>query len=641
MKERELSNTTVYIVHLGVGGWIYESEPSNVTDHLNHRHPNLRDRSITREGQKSLLILWHRIVFVITYLLYRINKLTQQQQQQQNKHTMVWLGGPRSFRGSSTTTCCFPCMYLFLMLVTRTTLGLENQTDRMVAYVANWQSCIIDTKQIEQYTHVTIAFAVSYTWTATQNICSETCEIDDPLLCNNAFDASYMDALHAQGKKVLLSFGGAGMGGSWETDLTLGCWQYCFGRETQVVQRLVDIVETYQFDGIDIDYEWYYENDQRGSGFTKGDEAIQFLSQVTLGLRQQLPPDAIVTHAPMDIDLLPGTQYFELIRTTIGPMLDFLMPQYYNGVTRPALDGFFNGTGTDYMKTATHYQTLVQDLFNGDATRILFGFCIRECGDYNALPLEAAQVMCDVRSLYPDNGGAFFWVAGDDVDGTWSSVVNQAMQGDGTSCTIQTYIPGPAETTAPTIAKTNIICGENTFEPCCPPDFTGMRASDACTKFYHCVDGELSGNPSPCGNGLLFNDATQTCDYEANVPCFVPPVTNSTASPTRPSPTPQPSEAPSTKIPSSPIESNNTTKSPQGQEEPDRPSPTTPPTEDPSTKIPSPTIESNNPTRPSQQQEEPEQPTATPSSPSPSTGYFFASDFFWISLILCGVALLN
>lgn len=483
-----------------------------------------------------------------------------------------------------------------LLLVQRTS-GLENRTDRMVAFAGTWQSCL-DSAQIEQYTHVVIAFAVTYTWTETKNICSETCEIFDPLICNNSYNATLMDTLRAQGKKVMLSFGGAAMGGSWEPDLSLGCWQYCFGRETQVVQRLVEIVETYQFDGVDIDYEWYYEDNQDDSGFSKGAEAIQFLSQVTLGLRQQLPPNAIVTHAPMDTDLLPGTQYFELLRTTIGPVLDFLMPQYYNGVTWPAFDGFDNTSSTTIgsITAATHYQTLVQDIFNGDATRIVFGFCIRECGDYNMPPFEAAKIMCDVRSLYPDNGGAGFWVAGDDVGGQWSSVVNQALRGNGTDCTIQTNAPQvfpsqspflpsdaatpgnitsapitmapstfiPVPTIAPTVTKTNVVCGENTFEPCCPPEFTGMRAFDACTKFYHCVGGVLSGNPIPCDSGLLFDDAAQTCDFEQNVSCFVPPDKNPTVVPTLPNPTAMPTP-PSTKIPSAPLQS---TRPPQEREEP-------------------------------------------------------------------------
>merc|ERR1712194_24532 len=54
-----------------------------------------------------------------------------------------------------------------------------------------------------------------------------------------------------------------------------------------------------------------------------------------------------ITHAPMDSDLVPSngfaSQYFRILKDRRAD-LDFLMPQFYNGVTRPGLDGF-DGTG--------------------------------------------------------------------------------------------------------------------------------------------------------------------------------------------------------------------------------------------------------------------------------------------------------
>eukprot|EP00538_Stauroneis_constricta_P002134 CAMPEP_0119553830 /NCGR_PEP_ID=MMETSP1352-20130426/6489_1 /TAXON_ID=265584 /ORGANISM="Stauroneis constricta, Strain CCMP1120" /LENGTH=111 /DNA_ID=CAMNT_0007600313 /DNA_START=149 /DNA_END=481 /DNA_ORIENTATION=- len=110
-----------------------------------------------------------------------------------------------------------------------------------------------------------------------------------------------MQDLHDAGVKVILSFGGAGMGGSWASSVD-DCWEHCFGREDQVVDRLVNLVNEMDFDGVDVDYEYYFEDDQNGSGFSKGDEAQYFLTHVTNGLREKLPSDSIVTHAPMDID---------------------------------------------------------------------------------------------------------------------------------------------------------------------------------------------------------------------------------------------------------------------------------------------------------------------------------------------------
>jgi hypothetical protein len=54
-------------------------------------------------------------------------------------------------------------------------------------------------------------------------------------------NANLITNLHQAGKKVILSFGGAGMGGSWPGDVN-DCWDYCYGREGQVVARVVEIV---------------------------------------------------------------------------------------------------------------------------------------------------------------------------------------------------------------------------------------------------------------------------------------------------------------------------------------------------------------------------------------------------------------
>jgi hypothetical protein len=61
-----------------------------------------------------------------------------------------------------------------------------------------------------------IAFAVSYTWGASANQCNTQCNIGTSVpVCNNANNQALVDKWRSMGKKVILSFGGAGMGGSW------------------------------------------------------------------------------------------------------------------------------------------------------------------------------------------------------------------------------------------------------------------------------------------------------------------------------------------------------------------------------------------------------------------------------------------
>ena len=78
------------------------------------------------------------------------------------------------------------------------------------------------------------------------------------------------------------------------------CWEYCYGKEDKVVDRLTYIVNEVGFDGIDIDYEYFYEDNQNGSGFTKGTQAQTFLRDITVGLRNKLPIGSELTHAPME-----------------------------------------------------------------------------------------------------------------------------------------------------------------------------------------------------------------------------------------------------------------------------------------------------------------------------------------------------
>jgi len=304
--------------------------------------------------------------------------------------------------------------------------SLAGHDSRLIAYLGNWEACP-SAQQVDKYTHIVIAFAVSYTWSPSKNNCSPTCEIAIPPICANQANAALVQQWQAAGKKVILSFGGAGMGGSWAGDNN-NCWDYCFGRETQVVNRLTYIVNEMGLDGVDIDYEYYYENNQHGRGFTKGAEAQKFLKDVTLGLRNSLPQGSELTHAPMDPDAMPGNKYYDVL-VEVASSLDFLMPQYYNGVTRPAADGL-SGTGIGSVSALSHYTDLVNNMFAGDATKIVFGFCIFDCSGTgsNAAAAEAVSVLTELGKYYPCNGGGFFWVASDDTGGSWSNAVSNVIQ---------------------------------------------------------------------------------------------------------------------------------------------------------------------------------------------------------------------
>ena len=168
------------------------------------------------------------------------------------------------------------------------------------------------------------------------------------------------------------------------------CWDYCFGKEEQLATSLVTIINNQKFDGIDIDYEYCYDIADKQSGRCtqrsaeySDVKAQTFLNDLTSKLRTKL--DALqlingdnrgryeVTHAPMESDLSPSTsKYFQILKARHQD-LDFLMPQFYNGVTRAQTDGI-SGSGVGSISAGTLFSSLANELFNMKPHKVVFGF---------------------------------------------------------------------------------------------------------------------------------------------------------------------------------------------------------------------------------------------------------------------------
>lgn len=115
----------------------------------------------------------------------------------------------------------------------------------LTMYVENWLPCPAD---VTPYSTIVVAFAVTYTWAASGNLCDETCTVPPTVpICGNNADPAIVAQWRAQGKRVLVSFGGAGMGGLWtDSSLTKGgnhCWDHCFGKEAALVTQLQALVQ--------------------------------------------------------------------------------------------------------------------------------------------------------------------------------------------------------------------------------------------------------------------------------------------------------------------------------------------------------------------------------------------------------------
>merc|ERR1712232_698787 len=105
----------------------------------------------------------------------------------------------------------------------------------------------------------------------------------------------------------------------------------------------------------------------------------------------------------MDSDLFEGKPYYDIIKS-VASSVDYLMPQYYNGPFRPA---------NDLESPTAHLKRLISDCFDGDGSKVLFGFCIADCSGTgsNIDGSTAAEIMRSLRSSIPAIGGAFFWAA--------------------------------------------------------------------------------------------------------------------------------------------------------------------------------------------------------------------------------------
>lgn len=283
---------------------------------------------------------------------------------------------------------------------------------RVIAYVANWEECPTPA-QMAHWSHAVVAFAVTYTWTPNGNLCDPNCQIGPVAGCNGKSLAELVADLHAADVKVLLSFGGAGMGGLWEG--TCGqmekCWDACLGRTAELVDSLTTLVVDNDLDGVDVDYEYCLHDPAH----------VGFVADLTTGLRAGLDAlpgqPRLVTHAPMDHELDLGDPYFSIVADH-ADAIDFLMPQYYNGGMSP-----YEPAGLAAIET--HYRDLVDGPFAGDASRVVFGHCIEPgCAPVATQP-AALDVAKTVATWYPNDGGVFFWAAPYETDGAFSAPFRQ------------------------------------------------------------------------------------------------------------------------------------------------------------------------------------------------------------------------
>jgi len=108
-----------------------------------------------------------------------------------------------------------------------------------------------------------------------------------------------------------------------------------------------------------------------------------------------------------------------------------------------------------------------------------------------------------------------------------------------------TSLPTPSPTTkttpAPTKSSTSAPTTSDSSTVTCPNGYTGLKATDHCTHYYHCVAGVVTGDILPCPAGTLFDESIQNFQHDWQFTCSDDPTTQaptSTPGTTPPSPTP-------------------------------------------------------------------------------------------------------
>jgi chitinase len=219
---------------------------------------------------------------------------------------------------------------------------------------------------------------------------------------------SNIQALQQAGKNVLISLGG---GAGFPSSAYESYAQDVNG----LVAQLVRFVTGNGFNGVDIDYE-------DDAGFTGAYDGTGFLTELTNGLAQALPPGQdIITHAPQTPYWDPGYNNapYAGIWQGAGNQITWINNQFYNN---PRWDA------TPELKVGWYNQIA---RITG-AQKLMAGALVAAGTDEGYLPLDQmiSQVITPLQDAWgPEFGGVMGWEFARDQGGTWAEGIWQGLTG--------------------------------------------------------------------------------------------------------------------------------------------------------------------------------------------------------------------
>ena len=208
--------------------------------------------------------------------------------------------------------------------------------------------------------------------------------------------------LQAEGKRVLISFGGG--------DMRLDDYTGLVGREALLADTIMDFISAHGLDGVDIDFEVSAAlHGRRQPGVFDG---RRFLIDLTAALDKRLPAVALISHAPQAPYLDPawhGGPYLDVLRT-VGDSIDWITVQYYNNPAYQAPVGW-RIVGQFPRPFATSYAGIVNSPWPPEKT--LVGLPVyRDDASSGHLPPQriVSEVVCPLRDRYGrEFGGLTGW----------------------------------------------------------------------------------------------------------------------------------------------------------------------------------------------------------------------------------------
>jgi chitinase len=231
---------------------------------------------------------------------------------------------------------------------------------------------------------------------------------------------SDIQILQAAGKNVLISVGGEvnNTNPKW-SGWTSAKYKTFNDDMTGLVEQIASWVDSTGANGVDIDFE-----DSNAFIGKAGYNGIRFLSDLTTGLYQNLPPGSIITHAPQtpywDKNSLYKAAYHHL-HLRVGNLIGWYNNQFYNN---PRYD-------KDAATKVASYLMVAKEI--GPA-KLLMGVSI-DPNDEGAISLDdmTQNVILPLQVQFPSTpqliefGGVMTWEFAFDDGGAWANGIAQTL----------------------------------------------------------------------------------------------------------------------------------------------------------------------------------------------------------------------